>query len=465
MFSAMAAAIQSDWVGQIVDGRFSLLEWLGGSDHSGVFLTELPGTPPQKAAIRLIPHEGGLGPRIAFATDASRTHPHLVRVLQSGRCEIDGAPFIYVVTEFADEVLSGILPGRPLTPDEVKEMLGPILDGLSNLHEHRLVHGRLKPSNILVVNDRLKLSADSVQLAGTASAAPLSIYDAPERAAGSISPASDMWSLGVTIVEALTQRAPDWNPSTNPATTNVDPHIPDSIPQPFGAIAAACLRVNPARRATVNELRGRLGLAVPVFTPPAVRNSPLTEERESSGRPWMMVLVVVALLLAAMVAFIWWHAQTPPATQQSSEQQTAQPATPAPAVTAPQPQPVAPQQPAVDQPPPLPSAVAPPQGSGEVKGAVSQRVMPEIPTSASNSIRGTVNVRVRVNVSPTGDVTNADFDSAGPSKYFAKAAMDAARQWKFRPAQANGQPVASIWILQFAFTPGNTAVIPEQTAP
>jgi len=183
-----------------------------------------------------------------------------------------------------------------------------------------------------------------------------------------------------------------------------------------------------------------------------------------------MVLVVVALLIAAMVAFILWHAQKPPAAQQSSDQRTAQPATPAPAVTAPQPQPVAPpqqpaQQPPADAAPPLSSAVAPPQRSGAVKGVVSQRVMPEIPPSASNSIRGTVNVRVRVNVSPTGDVTDADFDSAGPSKYFAKAAMDAARQWKFRPAQANGQPVASVWILQFAFTPDNTNVIPEQTAP
>ena len=464
-------SIQSDWVGRVIDGRFTLLQCLGRSDHSGVFLTELTGTPSQKAAIRLIPHDVSVGTRIAFAIGASRTHANLERVLESGRCEIDGAQFIFVVTELADEVLSEILPVRPLTPDEVKEMLVPVLDILSSLHEHGLVHGRLRPSSIFVINDRLRLSGDSIQPASGAADmnAELSIYDAPERAAGTVSPASDMWSLGVTIVEALTQKTPDWSPAVN-----IDPHIPNSIPQPFAGIAAACVQVNPTHRATVNDVRSRLGMAVPA---PARRAMPerdsATKLESSSGRSWIVVLFIVATLLAGVVAFILWHPRLQqPVPAKSSGQPSAQPSATPPPVAAPQqtPAPQATPEPEQQLPPPasaaLPSTVAPGQsGVGAIKGAVSQRVMPEILPSASNTIRGTVNVRVRLNVSPAGDVTDATFESAGPSKYFARVAMDAARQWKFRPARANGQPAASVWTLQFSFTRSNTDVVPEQIVP
>jgi TonB family protein len=100
-----------------------------------------------------------------------------------------------------------------------------------------------------------------------------------------------------------------------------------------------------------------------------------------------------------------------------------------------------------------------------VNGAVAQRVMPDVGVSAMRTIRGTVNVRVRVNVSPTGEVVDAGFDSAGPSKYFARISMEAARKWKFTPAQANGRPIASAWILRFAFTREKTDVTPEQIDP
>ena len=63
---------------------------------------------------------------------------------------------VYVVTECADEVLAQILAGRALTTEETREMLGPVIDGLGYLHEKGFVHGHLKPSNILVVDDQLE---------------------------------------------------------------------------------------------------------------------------------------------------------------------------------------------------------------------------------------------------------------------------------------------------------------------
>jgi TonB family protein len=89
-------------------------------------------------------------------------------------------------------------------------------------------------------------------------------------------------------------------------------------------------------------------------------------------------------------------------------------------------------------------------------------VLPDVPAAAAHSIHGEVNVKVRVAVDPSGNVASAEFESEGPSKYFSKLAMDAAQKWKFKPAEANGQAVASAWILQFQFTQDGTDVVPVQ---
>jgi len=60
---------------------------------------------------------------------------------------------------------------------------------------------------------------------------------------------------------------------------------------------------------------------------------------------------------------------------------------------------------------------------------------------------------------------NATPDSPGPSKYFSKVALEAAQQWKFKPAQANGRAVSRSWILQFQFTQAGTEVAPVEAAP
>jgi TonB family protein len=72
---------------------------------------------------------------------------------------------------------------------------------------------------------------------------------------------------------------------------------------------------------------------------------------------------------------------------------------------------------------------------------------------------------VRLQVDASGNVSNASFDSAGPSKYFARVAMQAAQQWKFTPATANGRPAASVWVLQFQFTRDGAAVTPTEETP
>jgi len=92
-------------------------------------------------------------------------------------------------------------------------------------------------------------------------------------------------------------------------------------------------------------------------------------------------------------------------------------------------------------------------------------VLPDVPRKASETIHGTVKVRIRVTVDPGGSVSSATLDSPGASKYFSKLAFEAAQHWKFKPAQVDGQAVSSAWILEFQFRQSGTEVIPTQASP
>jgi TonB family protein len=85
--------------------------------------------------------------------------------------------------------------------------------------------------------------------------------------------------------------------------------------------------------------------------------------------------------------------------------------------------------------------------------------------SAQNTITGTLRVRVKVAVDAAGNVQRASFVSPGPSKYFARQAMEAAQQWKFAPPQVNGQAMPSAWILHFGFKKSGTEVDPQPAKP
>src|ERR1700727_138118 len=220
-----SAEVWKTWEGRVIDGKFPLRQWLGGSDHSAVFLTERPGQPSQKFALKLIPADAGDADRqlARWRAAAQLSHPHLIRLYETGHC---GQTLLYAVMEYAEDDLSRVLPQRPLDSAEVTDLLPPGLDGLSYLHSQKFVHGRITPSNILAVNDELKLSTDQVTSAGEAhsSRRRRDVYDAPETAAGIVSPEGDLWSVGVTLVAALTQ-----NVSFADEKSQGDPSLPATI--------------------------------------------------------------------------------------------------------------------------------------------------------------------------------------------------------------------------------------------
>jgi TonB family protein len=100
-----------------------------------------------------------------------------------------------------------------------------------------------------------------------------------------------------------------------------------------------------------------------------------------------------------------------------------------------------------------------------VRGEIAHQAMPEVLQSAKDTIRGTVKVNVKVNVDRTGNVEDTELESPGPSKYFARAALEAAQLWKFKPPKVGGRGVLSTWTLQFEFTRDETTVVPTQEMP
>jgi TonB family protein len=443
MDSAVSSAyLGRDCVGRIIDGKFTLLRWLGGTDQSSVFLTELEGDPAQKAAIKLSwANAVDAETRIAqWAVTRALSHPHLLGLFHAGRCEVDGEDLLYVVTEYAEEVLSDILRERPLTPGETREMLEPILEALSWLHSRDLLHGRLKPSNILVVDDRLKISAERLHAAGESgrASARSGIYDAPEVALGKMSPAVDLWSLGVVLVEALTQRPPLWDGSVDG-----EPVVPASIPPPFFAIVRECLRVDPARRCTLSGVRDFVEAtpaAERAATKPADKITTIARSRARLSRTPVMiagaVLVVGVIVTALLIGY--HHRPMSPAVPQSSAPAT-QPQSPGPG--------------------------AQPRKGSVVKGVVAYRAIPDVPQSIRDTIHGLVRVRIGIQVDSNGSVSDATIDSSGPSRYFANLALQTARDWKFRPAEIDGRAVGSKWILEFRFGQGGTTTTPTETSP
>jgi len=259
------------WEGQPIDGKFVLGQCLASTEFNAVFLTELPGTSGQKAVLKLVAAgspaaEDQLG---LWKRAAHLTHPNLLTIFDAGRCRLEHLPFIYAVMEFAEENLGEILPQRALTADEVRDVLDPALDVLVYLHGKGLVHGHLKPSNILATHDRLKLSSDSLFPIGDRRQLlrGRDVYDAPEMQSAPVSAKEDVWSLGVTLVEALTQHPPVYS-----SEHSADPVVPRELPDLFLVIAKHALRRDPNHRWSVAEVAARLNPA-PLSAAAAVASS------------------------------------------------------------------------------------------------------------------------------------------------------------------------------------------------
>jgi TonB family protein len=84
-----------------------------------------------------------------------------------------------------------------------------------------------------------------------------------------------------------------------------------------------------------------------------------------------------------------------------------------------------------------------------------QEVLPDVPDRSRRTIRGHVRVSVRVIVENDGSVFAALSEQRGPSRYFERLAIEAAKKWTFPPADASAQ---RLMLVKFDFSrEGTTA--------
>ena len=500
------------WEGHVIDGTFPLLRCLGASDHSGVFLTEPRSGEVSKAALKLVPVIPSLvdAQLSHWRVAASLSHPRLLQLYDTGRCQLGEQHFLFLVMEYAEQNLAEVLPHRALTVDEAREMLLAALEPLAFLHGQQRVQGQLKPSNILVVGDQLKLASDTIRPASeaTANISMPSLYDAPEGEREIFSTASDIWALGVTLAEALTRQPPSWTDSRRTSVV-----LPSDLPATFAEVVRRCLSSDPKARPSVAALmawardpgaslpepeavsekgarpkdvvsdragggteRGRVAErpagsaagvpamiaerrpgARPASPPPAPFEIPgLTPERRLPSVALTVVAVAaVAVAIWAAVHVFSRHSQTTIAADTAAAQSE-----PAPVVADNQ------EQSAVQgersgareaqstagsthSSERAQAASDSKAGSTQSSASVVHEEIPRVPKSARDTIHGRIKVTVRVTVDKSGTVVNETLDNPGPSRYFARLATQAARKWKFAPSEEH---TSREWLVHFEFS-------------
>jgi TonB family protein len=414
------------WEGHVVNGIFPLLRFLGGSGQGAVFLSEYNAGKTVDVAIKLVPAIGSQAEMqlAQWRTAAALSHPNLIRLFDMGRCQLGGRDFLFVVMEQGEQSLAQVLTDRALEPAEARALLLPTLDALAFLHRNQLVHGRLKSSNILAVGDQLKLTSDAI------------------RPPGQSGPAADIWSLGVMLLEAFTQRAPVFPEDQDEANA-----LLANVPAQFANTVRRCLNPTASSRPTAIELQVEYK---------AARPEGMTSDDGREAHPLLLAMPVALLVLLAVAVGL-----QPSGNSQTDSQSPAEVA-PEPAPPEPKPKPKAEkpkpkaEKPArtADSAQPIESSVESPRPVRTVSNISTSRtlmleVTPDVPQDLLEKIQGRILVTVRVLVDESGNVMAAMVEKAGPNKSLASLADQAAREWKFAPSEDQANRV---WILTFAFT-------------
>jgi transcriptional regulator with GAF, ATPase, and Fis domain len=194
---------------QNIEERFRILRLLGKGGAGQVFVAEDRERGGERVALKMsrTPAEAQRAARREFSRLARLGHPHVVRVFDFGRVA-EPVEALYLTSELVDgEDLRSW--SRERDTQEIAPVLVQVCRALSYLHGRGVVHGDVKPENVLVepgpnaklVDFGLSTGADARALEGI-SGTPR--YLAPEVLTGDApSPASDLYSLGRMMEELL----------------------------------------------------------------------------------------------------------------------------------------------------------------------------------------------------------------------------------------------------------------------
>jgi uncharacterized protein (TIGR02145 family) len=157
---------------------------------------------------------------------AKMQHPNIVKVTDL----IDAGDVVAIAMEYIEgETLKDYLNRQGnLTDKEIATLLGQMLDALDYVHQNRLVHRDVKPSNFMRSNDgmvklldfgiakNLDAASSDYTSTGTTQQMGTIMYMSPEQVKSTkdVTPATDIYSMGVVLWQMVKGYAP-YNPSSS----------------------------------------------------------------------------------------------------------------------------------------------------------------------------------------------------------------------------------------------------------
>jgi serine/threonine protein kinase len=247
-------------------GRYEIESALGSGGMGTVYLGRSPGGRP--AAIKVISPDY-LEHREAVAR--FRREVTMVGTVRSAYtaalidCKLDAPPY-WMATEYipGPTLSAAVRTEGPMPPSTCAEVMAAVAEGLSDIHRHGICHRDLKPQNVILSATGPQLidfglarsaGASGFTLTGVSMGTPG--YIAPEMVDGDdLTPAADVFALGVTMAHAATGRRPYGEGSFQSIYVRlVQEQIDlDGVDPALATVIRACTAANPAARPTPDEI-------------------------------------------------------------------------------------------------------------------------------------------------------------------------------------------------------------------
>jgi serine/threonine protein kinase len=244
-------------------GPFTVLGRLGAGAMGQVYLGR--STAGRLVAVKTIKiefaEEAGFRARFAHEVAAARRVSGVFTaavVAADPDADVPWLATAYVPAPSLQQLVRG---AGPLPVPAVRWLAAGCAEALESIHNAGLVHRDLKPSNVLVAPDGPRVidfgvarAAERIQLTVTRGAVGTPAYMAPEQARDTrqASGASDMFSLGATLLFAATGHPPYQGDTVMDVLVRLATEPPDigGLPSELTGLVTACLDRAPRHRPT-----------------------------------------------------------------------------------------------------------------------------------------------------------------------------------------------------------------------